>query len=440
MREPRGPGWVVGATLLSYPLWWALGIGYVIWPLLALPMLFALLLKRDVRVPTGFGLWLLFLGWMTVSALELDKALRFALFGWRATVYLAGTIFFLYVFNAPRRALSDRTLAYILGGLWVILILGGMLGVVFPSASFTTPFERVLPSSFLQDPTAKAFVHIGFADKKFRGLGAVVGRPKTFFGYTNQWGSCVGVLAPFVFAALAAVRRRRTRRLIIAAIVLSVIPIVVSLNRGLWIALIIAFIYGAIRLAARNNLRAVGIGLVLATVTAAIIAITPLGSLLQQRLNEKVNSNQTRAALAQEAFSGIRQSPLLGYGSPRPSAAVGAYTNAHTGTQGQFFLVLFSHGIPGLVLYILFFGSAFIHSFRWRGSPLLLAAHLAILISLIEMWFYDFMPTTFIVIMVAAAVAYRTADEPPEKAPTSDPRGLPVLETTSPPVPVGPRA
>src|SRR3954470_5940843 len=69
---PRSTGWPLTVLLVGYPVWWALGMGTLIVFVLCIPMLVHLWLRRPVRVPPGFGIWLLFLAWVALSATMLD--------------------------------------------------------------------------------------------------------------------------------------------------------------------------------------------------------------------------------------------------------------------------------------------------------------------------------------------------------------------------------
>lgn len=430
-RVPQGRGLVY--IVLLYPVAWVLGVGYFIWPILALPLLFSLLRQRRSVFPRGFGLWLLFLGWMLVSAVELDTKLRYALFAWRAATYLAATVLFVFVYNLPRRPAVERRVMLALVLFWAEVVLGGIAGVLFPRFAFHAPFESFAPKALLQDPTGYAYIHPALADLKSRALGFVVGRPKTFFAYTNQWGACIGVLTPFAVAFISRTRRGVARTVVLGLLVASLFPIVISVNRGLWIALAVAFLYAAFRVPA-NRTRVLSIAAVGAAVAAVLVLATPLHSLVRARVHgSATNSNATRASLYHQAIQSVEQSPLVGYGSPRPAnTAVGtAYQNAHTGTQGQFFLVLFSHGIPGAVLYFGWFVLVLVRT-RRKPSPLAFAAHVAVLVSLVESPFYDFIPTTLCVVAIAAAVALRRAPvaeeaRAPRLQPTPAVPALPVV-------------
>lgn len=395
--------------VVLYPLAWAIGIGYFVWPVLTLPFFLSLLRRRrQIALPRGFGLWLLFLGWMLVSSVSLDTKLRYALFAWRCSAYLSATVLFLFVYNLPRRDRVERRIRFALTLFWAEVVLGGIAGVLLPKFAFHAPFESFAPKAILQDPTGYAYIHPALADIKSRALGFVVGRPKTLFAYTNQWGACIGVMTPFAIAFLRTARRGPKRTLVLGLLIASLFPIVISINRGLWLALGIAFLYATFRVPSANRTRTLSIATIGALVVMLLVLVTPLHSLVRARVNSTTSSNATRASLMTQALQSVRQSPLVGFGSPRPAnTGVGAaYQNAHTGTQGQLFLVLFSHGIPGAIFYFSWFIVLLVRT-RRRRSAFAFAAHVAILISLIESPFYDFLPTTLCVLGIASAVALR---------------------------------
>jgi hypothetical protein len=393
--------------VVAYPLLWAAGFAYVAWPLAALLFGLPLLLRQPVRVPPWFGLWLAFLMWMLLSGTQLDSSLRVALFGWRASVYLAATVVFLWIFNLPRPLLSDRSAAGPMVLLWAFCVVGGVAGVLWPSLAWHSVAESVLPHSITADSTGHAFVHPALTDTKFRALGHAVGRPKALFAYTNQWGAAVGVLTPFAIVAYASASSRLRRALIGMLLTISVVPIVISLNRGLWIALLAALLYLGLRLALQGNARLLLEMITVIAIVAVAVTASPLGSTLHERLSSANNSNGTRAAIYRETVDQVRSSPLFGFGSPRPTTS-DLITGAHVGTQGQVYLVLFSHGIPGLVLFVGFFAAVFVRS--CRGALVRSSAwNIVLVIAAVEMFFYDFIPTTMVVVMIAAALASRAA-------------------------------
>ena len=402
---------VLYALVAVYPVLWFAGVAYVAVPLLMLCLAIPLLFTRPVRVPPGFGLWLAFLACMLLSGVEADTSLRAALFGWRASFYIGAAVLFLWIVNLDGEGFAERSVVLPMALLWAECVVGGWLGVLFPTAAFHSAVEHLLPASALSNSTARAYVHPAFTDLAQRTLGFRLARPKTLFAYTNQWGATVGLLTPFAFAAMPIVRARALRMALGAGLALSVIPIVMSANRGLWIALLVGGGYYAVRMAVREGVRILAVGFVVAVAVAGLLVVTPAGHIAMARVTSQSNSNGTRASLLREALDGIAASPLLGYGSPRPSTTT--VTNAHTGTQGQLSLVLYSHGIPALIFYLGFFLFTLLHTARQpaRGDPrgqrdLLLST--VIVISLVVMFVYDFIPLALYVLMAACALLWRS--------------------------------
>ena len=407
-RVPAGTALPLYFVVLSLPLWWVLGAAYFIWPLLTLPLLLSLVLRGGIRVPPRFGLWLLFLGWSLVSVVELHRQLSLLLFAYRGSLYVSATILFLYVFNASRDQISDRTIITVLALFWCEVVIGGFLGVLFPRVSFHTPVESVVPQAFLQDQTAYYFVHPAFSEV-MTFLGYPVGRPKVLFAYSNQWGAALAVLTPFAIAVFRSMSSGPRRKALAALLVLSVIPVVVSLNRGLWLSLAVGIVYVLVRFARQLNFRAVAVtagGLVAAVV---LVLSTPLGGLVQDRFNSKRSSNETRLSVYQETIKQVRQSPLIGYGSPRASSD--DPNLPHVGTQGQLFTVVYSYGIPAFIFFAGWFLYTFLRSLR-RGGPGRFWTNVALLILLVEMPFYNYMPAPLHIAMIAAALAWRDIVDP----------------------------
>ena len=116
----RHPAWPVTALLAGIPLWWALGFGDYMFILLAIPMAARLYAwsaqgNRRIRLPPGFGLWLLFLlvvllGAATLSAtapgtLASPVSNRIISYGVRTAGYLGVTALLLFAGNLTEREL-----------------------------------------------------------------------------------------------------------------------------------------------------------------------------------------------------------------------------------------------------------------------------------------------------------------------------------------------
>lgn len=392
-------GWPVYVLFLGIPAWWLLGISHFMWPVIAGVMALSLLQRTDIRIPGTVAIWALFLAWFLISGVGLNTAGRAFGFALRFSFYASAGIFLLWLFNKPR--ITSRAIVQALAGYWVLVVIGGYLGVFFPTLEFHTPVERFIPGGLLSNGYIHDMTHARFAEVQTF-LGYPIGRPTTFFTYTNGWGSGFGLLLPFAFAAVAVTPRGPWRRVLVVALVASIVPMIISLNRGLWISLLVAGTYVTLRfVASRHPARALRLIMAAGLVAVAII-VSPLGSLIGQRLDHG-QSNQARGALYQETFSRVASSPLVGYGSPRP--AEGSSYLDSVGTQGQVLYLVFSHGYPGLLLFFGWLAHAFLTS-RNPGSPEELAGHVALLIAAVQAPFYGLLMQMF-VIVAAAAVALR---------------------------------
>jgi len=396
------PRWPLLALYLGFPLWWVLGLGALIWPLLTLTMLLALAVRGHVRVPRGFGLWFGFLVWMLGSGLQLDSGARVIGWSYRAALYLSATVVFLYVYNAPRERLPARTLTLALTAFWAFVVVGGYLGLLFPHTSFATPVERLMPGGLLANSFVHALVHPSFAQTAAANLG-VAPRPQAPFTYTNEWGGNFALLVPMVFAALSQVRSAAGRLLVILLLPVGFVPAALSLNRGLFLSLGAGLVYAALRFAVRGRVKAlIGVTVVVA-VAGAVFAVLPVKQLLSERIANSA-TNQTRAALYGEAIHRAEASPLLGYGAPRPSEDNAGAPSA--GTQGQLWMVLFSHGFPGAALFVGWYLWA-VWRTRKALTPPWFWAHVTVLIAAVQLPYYGMLPGQLHTVMLATAMALR---------------------------------
>jgi polysaccharide biosynthesis protein PslJ len=401
-RSGLPEGWPVLALFGAFPLWWALGLSSVIWILLAVPMLAWLLARGRVRVPKGFGLWLAFLFWMLLSATQLDEARRWYAFSYRAVLYLSMTVLFIYVYNLPRSAVPARRIVLALTLFWATVIGFGFLALAMPEVRLTTPASMLLPDAIAANPFAQDMVSARLAQVQTF-IGYALPRPAAPFTYTNEWGGAVGLLTPMALAGLGMLRSYLTRNLVRLLLVASLVPIVISANRGLWVGLGVGLVYAAVRVALRGNARALAAILGFLAVVAAVVAFTPLERYVGDRLAHP-HSNERRESLTSQALRGGLERPLLGHGGPRESPDL---VNApEIGTHGQVYLVLFSQGIPGLAFFCGWWLWALWLSSRGATGPPLWC-HVMLFIGVLEFAFYDMMPTQLHLMMAVAAVAWR---------------------------------
>ena len=421
------PGWVLPQGWQAYamfallPLFWLIGLSAIVWVLVAIPLAGSLALRRgDLQVPRRFGIWLLLVLWICASAMELTDTGRMIAWAWRASFYMAGTVIFLYIVNVPDWKLSIRSIVNALAFYWILIVFGGWLGVLFPNVSFASPMQYVLPHGFLHNQYVFEHVHLQFAEVQHF-LGFPVGRPETFFPYTNAWGSSFAMLTPFAICAMTQATTRAWRRTLQISMALSLVPVVFSLNRGLWLSLGIGIVYATIRFAVRGDFRQVGRVVAVLAILAAIVSLSPLGDLATGRFQHKTG-DAGRIQRDQEAQQRLLQSPLLGFAAPLPSSDP---TQSSVGTESEIFLLVFSHGIPGLGLWMLWFFYTLFRSARWR-SPWAFWAHVSLLIALIQVPYYE-ITERLPIMLVAAAIAYRVMMRGPETE--SEPEATPKRPT-----------
>jgi polysaccharide biosynthesis protein PslJ len=397
-------GWPLYALLVGFPVWWLLGLAEFIWMLLAIPMLVSLAMRGDVRAPRGFGIWLLFLGWMLISVTQIDQPSRLLSFSYRAAVYLSVGVVLLYVYNLPRQV-PIRSVVMALVAFWLVVVAGGLLGLLVPQGRLTTPLELLLPPSVANNPFVADMVHPPFA-QVHDFVGYPVPRPTAPFVYTNAWGGNIALLTPIAIAAIGVARSNLGRNWIRLALLVSLVPIVFSLDRGVWISLGAALVYMAVRVAIRGRARALASLIALMAVISALVVFTPLLQLIQDRIDNP-HSNERRASLTVQAARGAMESPVFGRGGPRPSEE---NTDAPpVGTHGQAWLVLYSHGVPGLVFFLGWLAWAVWSTARApTGVPLWL--HVVVVVGCLQLPFYGLLPAQLHLMMIAAALVWRERD------------------------------
>ncbi|MFI6599037.1 hypothetical protein ACIBHX_22490 [Nonomuraea sp. NPDC050536] len=420
----RGPAWPIAALLVGYPIWWALGFGGLSVIVLAVPMAAILWRRRPIRLPRGFGLWLLLLAGYLLSAMMLDEmppgtyggfgAGRVIGYLMRLLLYVALLIMVLYLGNLSERELPQLRLVRMLGVLFVTTVAGGLLGVLFPRFAFTSPVEMLLPgwisdSAFVQNlihPTAAQTQHV---------LGYASPRPEAPFEWANAWGSNISVLLVWFLVGwwVYGGPRRKAAAVVLTAV--AAVPIVYSLNRGLWIGLGLGAVYLMVRVGGRTRIA-------LATAAcagAAVFALSPLASLVGQRLDNP-HSNDIRAFTVAATIKAAGHSPIIGYGNTRN--AMGNHRTITTGktewcsgcghpplgSDGQLWLLIITQGFAGAALYVGFFLGAIRRYWRDR-SPIGLAGVLVMILVLLYMFVYDGLVTPLSLYLISFALLWRNS-------------------------------
>lgn len=406
-RTTQLPRWPLFATFALYPLWWALGLGSIAW--IPLGMCMAVLLVRcgRIRVPAGFGIWSLFLLLMCVSVIGLDSPGRLIGFIYRALQYASVTTVFVYVYNARDRL----TFRYILGLVtvfWGFSVAGGFAGIFFPVFSFRTPFGLVVPSSLESNEVVGEMVVRRMTQHNPESWFAMDPRPSAPFLYTNQWGNVYSLCLPMVLAYVRELLlgKERTKALAVAGLILlSLVPALLTLNRGMFLGIAVAVAYVMTRFLLSGRIRPVLWTLALGIATGVVTVWLGVGARLDERTTTS-SSTEDRASLYRETLDRTLGSPLFGYGAPRPSVSEGLPS---AGTQGHIWTVMFSHGLPALALFLLALAWLVIATARVRNTSQLLV-HAVQVVILTEVMYYGVLPNGLILSFTAAALLLRERD------------------------------
>lgn len=418
--------WPLTVVIAAFPLWWALGAAGIIALLAAVPMAWHLLGRHPVRLPGGHGWWLLFLLWVSLGLIVLfadapgaapgGGGERVLVFGYRLAWYLACTVVLLWLGNADRTQVSDRRVHGLMALLCGYAVTGGFIGLLAPTLEFRTLVELVLPHGLASNGFVSSLVHAEVADVQ-EVLGTSGARPKAPFSFTNTWGSVVSLSLVFLIAWFAT-GRRALRLPGVLVLVAAAVPIVYSLNRGVWAAVAAGFV-GVMLLSVvkRQHSLVLVMGAVVAVGTFAFLA-SPLGELSSERLDHP-HSNARRGQLLVETVSATTEgSPLLGFGSTRD--VQGSFTSISggatpecpacgvppLGTQGHLWLVLFSQGWLGLAAFLIFLLTALGRSIRCRTTNEIICTFV-VGIFLLQLAVYDTLGVPLYVVMIAIALAWR---------------------------------
>lgn len=422
-----GAHWPLTVLFLGFPLWWVLGLRTLMPMALAMLMADQLLRRKKLSLPGGFAIWALFLAWVAVGVFVLwadapgavpgGGASRLFVFAYRAMWYFTGTVMMLWVANLRESELPSRWLFQLLGFMFVVSTLGGLLGVLVPTFGFNSIVELLLPHSIRANSLVQAIAHPAAADIE-NVLGRPEARPKAPFAFANSWGSSMALYLPFFLVSWWRDGARWQRVLVPVVLVASSVPIVYSLNRGLWICLGLGAAGYLVLQIRRAKVAPLLIALTLLAVVTIAFFASPLGTIFQERLAHAHSNERRSQLLVQTVVSAAEGSPVIGFGSTRNvqgsfSSIAGADTPDCSacglpplGTQGHLWLLIFSQGLVGTVLFLGFFWIAFLRCWRCRTTAETLCTFMLVFFVL-QLFIYDILGLPLITVMIAIGLVWR---------------------------------
>lgn len=419
--------WPLTVLCLGFPILWVLGISAFFPLFMAVPMAVQLSRRDKIRTPAGFTIWLLFLFAVAASGLMLwvdaPTAVpggglgRLPVFGYRLLWYSACAVVLLWVMNLDEDELPTRRVVNLLGWMFVITVAGGLLGMALPSFEFKSVVELVLPGALASNGFVKPLVHPAAASIQNM-AGVVEARPIAPFEYANTWGANFSMFLPFFCVEWLRRDAGWKRPLAPVVLVLGALPVVSSLDRGLWGALVVGGVYLAVRLALRGQVLPLVASFVVVCIAAIAFMASPLSSSVMDRLNNPHSNDRRGQLLSQTVSSTLIGSPVLGFGGTRDvqgsfaSIAGGSTPDCKAcavpplGTQGLVWMELFTQGLVGAAL---FFGFILIRgAHHWRGHTTIEAMGMCLIIFfLVEALVYDTIGMSLYALMIGFALMWR---------------------------------
>ncbi|MCU1368826.1 MAG: hypothetical protein JWO77_20 [Ilumatobacteraceae bacterium] len=400
--RPTKATWPLWAMTAGMPFAYLLGIQGFVWCLPAVVLGARIVSDRQVRFPRSTIPLVVFLGWILLSMAMIGTGSGYLLFLYRWLLFAGALTSLVWLVNVSEQRVRSMQIYDWLAALWICLIAFGYLGVLFPEFVQKSPFQIAL------GPIG----NVGFIDELSRWrfaetqgfLGYPLPRPAAPFNATNGWGAAVGILTPFFLRSWIVqpdLKRRRTGYLIGLA---GVYPILVSVNRGLWISLIVGMVYFAARKALRGKFGAFAVLCGAMVAVVVLLVATPAGQLVGDKLDKSEKSNDSRSSLYSEALAGAVDSPLIGNGAPaRPADA--RPDMPPVGTHGMLWYLMFVHGFVGMALFLAWLGGEVLRSGRVRTADGWWT-HLALVIGLVQVPFYGLLPQV-VLFGIAAGLSHR---------------------------------
>lgn len=402
---------------VGLPLWWALGLQRAAALLVAIPLaLWLLRRRRQIAVPIPFIIFLSFIAWVLLSAFAVTSMRYGASYGMRLAMYVAAFVIGLYVWSALHRGLSPRLLIWCVVSMWASAVLLTFPGMLHGGLSFTSPVEFVLQHAGIHNDFLRDSSHPQFSEwDQVYG----VARPSPLFAYTNEWGAAIGLMTPVATYAMLTTTRPVLKYGLVALLMIAVIPIIVSLNRGCWISLAVAVLYVLGRRALAGDFKPLAGFVSIAVVGWFVIASSSLSDLIADRFS--YSNTSTRSTLYETSVTMATRSPLIGYGAPQSSAGIADSNDVAIGTHGQLWTLLVSQGFIGTGLFVLALLAMFWICRPLRATDPEMWLHAVGLVVIVQLVFYDVVPDGLSVAFVALAICASTAGRFKPPATSSSP-------------------
>ncbi len=396
------PAWPILAMLWGFPAMWLLGVTVIPAALgMTFVMVSFMLRTREISIVPGVGAFVAFVFWMVPCFVMLDGAARALGFVYRFAIIFFALVAFVYALSAWR-LLKLRSVVNALAFVWLFVVVGGILGMLFPTTRLTTPVGMIMPAWLTSNPYVHDLFFPPFAEIQHPyGSPTAFLRPSAPFPYANSWGVAILILTPVAVAAFIYARSWKTRIVLLIGAIGMVPAAMASSNRGMFVALALSAGYLLVRQTVRN--RAAPVVTIGATALIAVAYLVSRGLFDQLAVRQQYGqSSDSRFTLYAETFRRTLDSPLLGYGAPRPSVA----QELSVGTQGYVWTLMFSFGFVGLALFLIFLWGTTIRT--WRApSDVELALHSSLVVACAAIFVYGLDIMQMLALVLVSALLLR---------------------------------
>lgn len=399
-RRAAWPIWMITVGTIPAMLF---GLHGLAWTLPALVFGSRIIRHRETRFPASSLPLIALVCWIPLSTSVIPPS-GLPLFTYRWLLFVGCLTTFVWLANVSERVVPSERIVDWMAGLWITLVVLGYLATIFPDLIMASPLGIILGPIGNIEFVARITEWRFSETHKF--MGYPVPRPAAPFGSANSWGSAMGLLTPyFVKSWLVGVSAQRRRRGIIIGLI-GIYPILVSVNRGLWLSLIVGSVYFAARKALRGRFSALAVLMVGVVVVAVALVVTPAGTLVTDRLDNSEKSNDARSSLYEKAWQGAQDSPLVGNGAPVYADDLPEGTPP-VGTHGLIWYLMFIHGFPALIFFLMWLAIEIFLSGRLR-TPLSWWIHLSLIAAVVQMPYYGLLPH-LVLVGISVGLAHREA-------------------------------
>jgi O-antigen/teichoic acid export membrane protein len=423
------PMWPLMLMFGLTPVWWLLGAFYLSWPVFAVILLVVMLTRGRIVVPKAALIWLAFLALVVVSATQIDRLPGFVPYGMRLAFAVSAVIVLVYVYNAVREQTPWRVVFRPLMFYWLSLIVLGWSAVVAPRFGMTSLVEYVLPGGLSEHLYVRDLVHVQTTEYNPFGRNPIY-RTAAPYPYTNNWGTAFALLLPCVLAYVMSVRDGLMRKVLLVSIPFGIVPAFLTLNRGMFLGVGVAVGVMAIRALINGNVRLVGsvAGVVLAGYLLTLLI--PVQDQITERVG-RTDSTSDRLSVYGATLRAVLEKPIFGHGVPTSVDTTGASValgepgrTVPLGTQGQIWMVSYSHGILALLCFV-----GFLLFVAWRlargVTPAAQWLSTVPLVALAVSPFYGLTDPNLSVMFFAIALGLAAVDGPVNREPYVPSRSRP---------------